>query len=88
MDDAKLERAFRREFRTMCGREDRMLVAATPLQLWSVLSAVQLACRHPGFNGPTRKIVEEVARRIQNLVASDGALAVIAERGWNPKFDE
>lgn len=58
-------------------------------ELWSLLSAVQLACRHPRFTGPTREIVERAARQLGAvLVANDQDLRMLFEMGWNPQFDD
>lgn len=58
-------------------------------QMWCLLTAVQLACRHPKFNGPTRKIVEPLARQIGvALVANDTDLKMLFEMGWREEFDE
>ncbi len=57
-------------------------------EAWALLGQLQLACRHPRNNGPTRQIAERFARQIQAAVATTPALKVIAERGWNPAYDE
>lgn len=55
---------------------------------WILMSTLQLACRHPQFNGPTRKIAEEIARQIQGAVADSDSLKMLAEMGWHQQFDE
>lgn len=58
-------------------------------QLWCLITAVQLACRHPHFNGPTRDIVEKTAKDMAApIVANDNDLKMLLEMGWNPQFDE
>jgi hypothetical protein len=57
----------------------------TASQAWALLSCLQLAFRHPDSTGPARQIAEQIARDIQRVVAPEGsALAVLAERGWQP----
>jgi len=55
---------------------------------WCVLATIQLACRHPGHTGPTRKIVEQFARALQDRIAPpDSELGRLAEKGWHGVFD-
>lgn len=49
---------------------------------------MQLACRHPEFKGPTRKIVEAVARGIFDNMDLPPAMKEVVRRGWDPKYDE
>jgi len=59
---------------------------ALALQLCSV---IQLACRHPGFIGPTRKNTESFAREVlQSLCANNNDLRQLAEMGWHKQFDD
>lgn len=58
------------------------------LDLWCLLSAVQLACRHPEFTGPTREIAEALARDIFNEMDLSPTLREVARRGWEPEYDE
>ena len=58
------------------------------VEAWAVLGQLQLACRHPANNGPTRQIAEQVARQLQAAVATTPALRVVAEMGWDPAYDE
>jgi len=50
-------------------------------------SAVQIACRHPKFNGETRRIAEAVARQILLGVVTDPDLAELARAGWDRNCD-
>jgi hypothetical protein len=43
---------------------------------------VQLACRHPGFTGSARRVVEGVARTILQQLATDPDLRTLADAGW------
>jgi len=56
---------------------------------WQLCSVIQLACRHPNFNGPTRKETELFAREVlQALCANNNDLRQLAEMGWHKQFDE
>ena len=84
------EQEFLREF----GEELRELEASqpilleiTPLLAWILLAQIQLVCRHPGNTGPSRQFIESFARDLQQRIAPSGALAEMAERGWQQEFD-
>ena len=57
-------------------------------EAWALLGQIQLACRHPENNGPTRQVAEQIARQLQAAVATTPALAAMAEMGWNPDYDQ
>ena len=57
------------------------------LELWIILSQMQLAIRHPDNNGSGRDIAVKIAKRIQGKIASNGALGEVAKRGWDPNYD-
>jgi hypothetical protein len=86
-DDDQLEAQFIAEFAALAARVDTIRLSLTPLEAWALVCQLQLACRHPENTGPTRQMVEQIARRLQFIVAPSGALAVVAERGWNPQYD-
>lgn len=87
LSDEDLMDQFARELAEMVDRP-RVTVEMTPLEAWAVLSQVRLASRHPENRGPLRGKAVDVAMRIQALIASGGALAVVAARGWHPEFDQ
>lgn len=61
----------------------------TKQQLWMILATIQLACRHPKFNCPTRQAVEEWAREVgAAIVSNDQDLRMLFEMGWNKQFDK
>ena len=82
MNDGELIKVFEIEFRELLARADPLVVQATPLQWWSLLSQLQLAFRHPRNQGPTKEIAGDVARQIERLVATTPALEEMARRGW------
>lgn len=64
-------------------------VEMTKMQLWQIICTIQLACRHPHFQGPTRVEVEGFARQMGNILsANDRDLKMLLEMGWDPKYDE
>ena len=83
-----LESAFVAEFEELMKHTQLLVFSLTPLEAWALLGHVQLACRHPGNNGVTREIAVRIARQFQHMIASMGALAIVAERGWDRKYDE
>lgn len=57
--------------------------------MFCVISTIQLACRHPNFNGQTRRVVEDWARQIGDaMTANDADLRMLYEMGWHKQFDE
>jgi hypothetical protein len=69
-------------------RDCALVMKLSALDAWCVLATIQLACRHPEFTGSTRQIAEGVARRMQASLTLSPALQDLAERGWNPEYDE
>lgn len=69
--------------------KQRVEINVGKYELWCLLTAIQLACRHPKFIGPTREVVEPLARDFGNAIAAnDSDLRMLFEMGWNPEFDE
>jgi hypothetical protein len=61
---------------------------------YCLVMAVQLACRHPRFDGGTRRVAEAMARKILDHVLDpngDGTvnpdLLELSRAGWNPNCD-
>jgi hypothetical protein len=56
----------------------------------SLVSALQLALRHPSFTGPSAKFVRSIIDRTIARVEDDGlfAIAEMMRLGDNPEFDE
>ncbi len=85
--DPTLDAAFVREFGELAARVERFTLSIRPVDAWILLSQLQLALRHPENTGPTAEAASSIARRLQSIVAPHGALAAVAERGWNPDYD-
>ena len=82
-----LQAAFAVEFLQLDGRPPIMLLI-TQVEAWALLSQIQLASRHPKNLGSTREMAEQIARKLQAVVAREGALKIVAESGWDPAYDE
>jgi hypothetical protein len=52
-----------------------------------LMSALQLACRHPGLNGPVHETVYDFARGLHERISVTPSLAAVCEAGWNPADD-
>jgi hypothetical protein len=83
----KLVDMIKSDFRKLT-QGPNLTVELSPFEAWCLMATVQLACRHPEFNGPTRQIAEKTARRLQAMVATTPPLQMLAERGWDPNYDE
>ena len=79
---------FREEFNKLNANAELLSFGMTRMEMWCVLSQLQLAFRHPANTGPVRQLAEKTARRLQAIVAPSGALAEVAEMGWDPQYDE
>jgi hypothetical protein len=52
-----------------------------------IMSALQLACRHPGVTGPIHETVYDFARGLQERISITPSLAIMCEAGWEPAND-
>ncbi len=83
------DQKFLQAIERLCKDKQPVQVEMSKHELWCILSTIQLACRHPHFDGPTRKIVEQIARQLGKvIVANDTDLRMLFEMGWQSKFDE
>lgn len=54
----------------------------------AVIANIQLATRHTGNTGPSRKIAEAFARQLQaHLIKQLPELESLIEMGWDPQYD-
>lgn len=67
-------------------RERPLTITIGRIEMFCVFAAVQLACRHPGFSGRSRKIVEGAMRQIQEQFPPRAR--AVMEKGWDPGQDE
>lgn len=77
MDEKYLYERFSKEF---CDLENHpgVVLQLGAIQAWSLLSTIQLACRHPEFVGPTREMAEAIARLLEEGIVVTPALAIVA----------
>jgi hypothetical protein len=85
-DDPLFEQ-FNEEFRNLCLDPQPIELLLSKLQAWALFSQLQLALRHPKNKGATADIAKHFAEVIQKQVAVTPALAEVAKRGWDPKYD-
>jgi hypothetical protein len=79
---------FMRELAALRDDETPLYMEVTRWQLWCLMSAVQLASRHP--QGRESEIIQTamaIAREIQPMAAPSAVLAQIAEQGWHEQHD-
>lgn len=88
IQERQLYEQFEGEFRVLCEDKQPVILELTKLQAWSLLSQLQLALRHPENKGPTSDIAREIAGAIQEKIATSPALAEVARRGWDKRYDE
>ena len=86
-NDEPLFEQFSEEFRNLCLDPQPIELLLSKLQAWALLSQLQLALRHPENKGATADIAKHFAEEIQKKVATTPALAEVAKRGWDPKYD-
>jgi hypothetical protein len=55
------------------------------VEMFCLIGAIQLACRHPQYTGPSRQLVEQVVRRISLAFPSSARNAI--EKGWDTQYD-
>lgn len=74
---------FIREFTALCQDRQPILLEITKYQAWCLLSAVQLAAKHPAGSetSPVQEAVY-IVRGLQDAVAATPRLAAIARAGW------
>jgi len=57
-------------------------------QAFCLVGAIQLACRHPQFQGEAREEMEYLARQIQEILSkASGQWKFILEAGWDQAMD-
>lgn len=78
---------FRRDFAAMFENEEPITLVMSQPAAWMLMSALQLALRHPHFPAKIRPTVEVQARWLQGQCATTPALADVAEKGWDAEFD-
>ncbi len=78
---------FAIEFKALVDDKQPILLEITKLQAWTIFCQIQLALRHPENTGPTANIARAIAIQLARALAPTPALAEVAKRGWDAKFD-
>ena len=85
--DGDLFKRFKAEMAKLDTDPQMVILELTKTEAWALLSQIQLALRHPGNTGHTSEYARRLARRLQEAVANEGAMAEVAEWGWDPQHD-
>jgi hypothetical protein len=79
---------FMYELEALVADDTPVEIVSTRWRLWCLMSAVQLASRHPyAMQTAPMQVAVAMARAIQGMVATTPALARIAEQGWDAAHD-
>ena len=77
------EEQLRKDFQEkVVNAEGLIPIALTPLQAWSVIENIQLACRHPKNQGNSAALAAEVAKVLQEILSVTPTLAKAIRAGW------
>jgi hypothetical protein len=85
--DADLYEQFKLEFREFSKDQQPIMIMLTKLQAWALFAQIQLALRHPANKGPTSDVVRHIAVVLEKEVAKTPAMAELARRGWDKRYD-
>jgi hypothetical protein len=55
------------------------------MEMVCLIGAIQLACRHPGYTGPSRDVTEQIVRQI--IEQFPPLTRAILKEGWDPAHD-
>jgi len=68
--------------------ETPLTVTISIKEAWLLVSALQLACRHPGLSGFMHRALKKIALQFQQAITERHPEARVPfEMGWNPAFD-
>lgn len=83
-----LLRAYNRELKSLESAPPVSLEIGR-MELVCLISALQLALRHPRYNGASSKVVRDVIRQIEES-AFEGfpATKAVIKRGWDRAYDD
>ena len=69
-------------------RNITMQITIDWMDVWHIVSTMQLVCRHPDISPAHRKEIKRVAKQLQQaLAAIDPRLDRILEKGWHSAYD-
>lgn len=87
--DMQLLAAFVREIEHLSKQSVVINLQLTPDQAMAMVGALQLACRHSGYTGPSRVIVERIVHWVQSefLQYRCPTIIEVIRRGWDSNYD-
>jgi len=90
ISDDQLLQEIKREIAQLDQQHMTVRLSLTPMQAMSLIGAVQLACRHPGYTGSSRGVVERIVVRMQSEFLQYGVRHIleVIRRGWSPQHDQ
>ncbi len=90
LEDAVFEEAVLAQLQDLAVAErDRTAALAElrvgPFAAYTMIGALQLACRHPDMTPAQYGLIRKVCRPLEQLFG--GVLAESVQRGWDPDYD-
>jgi hypothetical protein len=81
---------YTREMKELSQKNVTITLRLTPFHAGVLIGALQLACRHPGFTGPSKEIVRRIVDWMQSEFLQYDAPYIIEmiRRGWMKQYDE
>ena len=87
-DEAADVELLAREWERLAEECGPLILELDPMHAWVLLSAIQLALRHPLFDGPSAELAEDTGWTIQRLFADvSPELGELAALGFDPAYD-
>jgi hypothetical protein len=82
------ENTYVSEVKRLEGEGRQFALQMRPIEATSLIGAIQLVLRHPGFRGPSSQVVRDLAIALQQGIASASpALGDQLQLGWDPAHD-
>lgn len=88
--DEELLKEFTHEIKQLAQQNMTVTLRLRPDEAMALIAAIQLACRHPRFTGPSSQVVRRIVDWMQSEFPQYGVLHVleVIRRGWEPQYDE
>ena len=84
----EFDRLFKREIEALFADTERVILDLSKMEAWMLFAELQFALRHPENTGPSARVAHNIAKQIEQRVATTAKLRLLATAGWDPKFDE
>lgn len=82
MEDDILFEEFKEDFENATQQNRPVVIQMDFTTAWALLGVLQLAFRHPCYNGPSSEVTKGIARALEESVALTPALKAVAQKGW------